>query len=201
MRIPYYLASLLASIAQNRAAAIGVPMAVAVTDEEGGLLFFGRMDGTLPVSTELAVSKAFTASVLRMATHELGELAQPGQMLYGIQQTHQGRIVLFGGGLPLWIHGQTAGAIGVSGGTVEQDIQVAEAAIEGFEEMQRWVNCIRGSVPSGAILEIASLQRLERLLRLELERLGRPLEDENIDVLLGAVLLHAWELNQVDRNN
>ena len=78
-------------------------MAIAVVDSEGGLQLFKRMDGALPVSTELAVSKAYTAAVLRMPTHQVGELAQPGEALYGIQHTHNGRIILFGGGYPLCI--------------------------------------------------------------------------------------------------
>ena len=67
MKISYSLAHILGRIAETRAAAIGVPMAIAMVDAEGGLLFFVRMDGALPVSTELAVSKAFTSAVLRMS--------------------------------------------------------------------------------------------------------------------------------------
>src|SRR5215471_3049676 len=112
MRLPYVVAEILAAIAEREAACIGVPMAIAVVDAEGGLQFFKRMDGTLPVSTELAVSKAYTAAVLRMPTHKVGELAQPGAALYGIQHTHSGRIVLFGGGYPLFLDGEVVGAIG-----------------------------------------------------------------------------------------
>ena len=122
MRLPYVVAEILVSVAEAEASNMAVPVAIAVVDAEGGLQLFKRMDGTLPASTELAVSKAYTAAVLRMPTHEVGELAQPGGMLYGIQQTHNGRIILFGGGYPLCIQGQIVGAIGVSGGTVEQDM-------------------------------------------------------------------------------
>ena len=110
-------------------------MAIAVVDAEGGLQLFKRMDGTLPVSTELAVSKAYTAAVLRMPTHQVGELAQPGAALYGIQHTHNGKIILFGGGYPLCMHGKSWRRSGVSGGTVEQDMLVAS---------RRW-NCCRTS--------------------------------------------------------
>src|SRR5579871_1415974 len=119
MRLPCVIAELLVGAAASAASNLDVPMAVAVVDAEGGLQLFKRMDATLPVSTELAVSKAFTAAVLRMPTHKLGELAQPGGALYGIQHTHNGRIILFGGGYPLCLGDQVVGGIGVSGGTVE----------------------------------------------------------------------------------
>jgi uncharacterized protein GlcG (DUF336 family) len=189
MKIPYSLACLLASIAEEQAAAIEVPMTIAVVDEEGGLLFFGRMDGALPVSSELAVSKAFTAAVSRMSTHELGKLAQPGEPLYGIQQTHQGRIVLFGGGLPLRLQGRVSGAVGVSGGTVEQDIQVARAAVEAFEEMEKWAGYMSGAAPFHPSLDIPSLHGLEKLLSLELQKMGCSFPGGNVSVLTGAVLL------------
>lgn len=130
MRISSRLARVLGRIAERQAAALGVPMAVALVDSEGGLLFFSRMDGALPASTELAMSKAYTSAILRMSTGELGRLAGPGETLYGIQHTHNGRIVLFGGGLPLRLGGRVAGAVGISGGSVEQDIQVAESVAD-----------------------------------------------------------------------
>ena len=78
MRLPHVVAEILAGAAEAEASNMAVPMAIAVVDAEGGLQLFKRMDGTLPVSTELAVSKAYTAAVLRMPTHQVGELAQPG---------------------------------------------------------------------------------------------------------------------------
>lgn len=198
MKIPYSLACLLASIAEEQAAALEVPMAIALVDEEGGLLFFGRMDGTLPVSTELAVSKAYTAAILRMSTHEVGKLAQPGEALYGIQQTHQGRIVLFGGGLPIRLQGRVSGAIGVSGGTVEQDIQVAQAAVNALEEMQKWIGYIGEPAQLRPTTGRPSLRRLKELMRNELERIGCSLAEEDITVLSGAVFLAVMQLQRTD---
>ena len=86
MRLPYVISEILTGVVEAEAAKIEVPMAIAIVDGEGGLQLFKRMDGTLPVSTELAISKAYTAAVLRMPTHQVGELAQPGAALYGIQQ-------------------------------------------------------------------------------------------------------------------
>lgn len=60
-----------------------------------------------------------------MPTHELGQAAQPGGSLYGIENAAPGKIILFGGGFPYIVDGQVVGGIGVSGGTVEQDMEIA----------------------------------------------------------------------------
>lgn len=134
--LPCVIAHTLAEACRAAALLIKVPMAIALVDAEGGLLWFSRMDGTLPVSTELAVSKAYTSAILRMPTHELGPLAQPGASLYGIQNGHDGKIVLFGGGYPLLAQGRVIGALGISGGTVEEDMRVAQSALAIFEKME-----------------------------------------------------------------
>ncbi len=147
MNLPCVVSEILAGAAEAEAIKIGVPMSIAIVDSEGGLQLFKRMDGTLPVSTELAVSKAYTAAILRMPTHKAGELAQPGAALYGIQHTHNGKIVLFGGGYPLCIEGTTVAAIGISGGTVEQDMQVAEPALQMLLQIESWAREIRSLIP------------------------------------------------------
>jgi uncharacterized protein GlcG (DUF336 family) len=153
--LPYAVSAMLAEVCQTAALKLGIPMSVALVDAEGGLQFFSRMDGTLPVSTDLAVSKAYTAAVLRMPTHELGELAQPGGKLYGIQYGHNGKIVLFGGGFPLRVRGIVVGAVGVSGGTVEEDMRVATSATDLLAEMDLWLQRVaelslkdEGRIPS-----------------------------------------------------
>lgn len=135
MTIPYPVTLLLGSVAEAAAADLGVMMAIAITDGEGSLQFFIRMDRALPASTEIAIAKAYTAAALRMPTREVGRLALPGEALYGIQHTHGGKIILFGGGIPLSVGGRVVGGIGVSGGTVEEDERVAEAAVRAFGEM------------------------------------------------------------------
>jgi ATP:cob(I)alamin adenosyltransferase len=117
-----------ARAAREKAGAIGVPMVVAVTDGAGDLLLLEKMDGALPVSVELAAKKAYTATVLRMETARLGEASQPGAPLYGIQHTDS-RLVVFGGGAPIREGGRVIGAIGVSGGSVEQDIACMQAGL------------------------------------------------------------------------
>lgn len=72
--------------------------------------------------------KAFTARVFDIATVELATLAQPGGQFYGIQQSNGGRVMIFAGGVPLKVGGTVVGAVGVSGGTGEQDQAVADAA-------------------------------------------------------------------------
>lgn len=143
MNIPYPVARCLGYVAETAAANLGVAMAIALVDGEGCLQYFLRMEGALPASTDIAMSKAYTAAALRMTTEELGRLALPGGPLYGIQHTRGGRIILFGGGIPLRLQDRVAGAIGISGGTVEDDVRVAEAAEAAWKEMGEWAACMR----------------------------------------------------------
>ncbi|UCD90827.1 MAG: heme-binding protein, partial [Desulfobacterales bacterium] len=150
--------------------------------------FFARMDETLPASTEIAVSKAYTSAVLRKSTHEVGKLAQPGEPLYGIQHTHDGKIVLFGGGLPLRLNGNVVGAVGISGGTVEEDIQIAEAVVEALKTMEQWSKYIKKSLPSGYIQE-SQINQLGHKLQEALEQMRYPLPTGHIFILTGAICL------------
>jgi uncharacterized protein GlcG (DUF336 family) len=111
----------------DAARALNVPCSIAVVDSSGHLLSFVRQDGAMAGSAELAIDKAFTAHIFNNRTDTLGALAQPGAELYGIQHSHGGRVVVFGGGIPIRVEGRTIGAIGVSGGTVAEDIAIAEA--------------------------------------------------------------------------
>lgn len=100
---------------------IGVPVVIAISNEWGNIIAVHFMDGALPGSYNIAVDKAYTSAVLRMNTEELGKLSQSGQALYGINNTNNNRIVVFGGGVPLTVNGVLIGGLGVSGGTAEQD--------------------------------------------------------------------------------
>jgi uncharacterized protein GlcG (DUF336 family) len=135
MRLLSVVAGILSRIGERSALEIKVPMTIAFADDAGRLLHFTRMAGALPASWEIAPDKAYTAAALRMTTREAGRLAQPGAPLYGIENTRGGRIVLFGGGFPLNAADQTVGAVGVSGGSVEQDIHVGEAVVSAFHRM------------------------------------------------------------------
>jgi uncharacterized protein GlcG (DUF336 family) len=120
--------------ARDKAEEVRVPMNIAVVDEGNNLVAFARMDGAWLGSIDIAQSKAYTARAFDAGTDALAPLSQPGQPLFGIQASNQGRIIMFPGGVPLKADGTVVGAIGVSGGTVEQDQQVAEAGAAAFSE-------------------------------------------------------------------
>ena len=118
--------------ARNKAQEIGVAMAIAVVNESGTLIAFIRMDNSELIAVPIAQDKAYTALVNRMSTMELGTQCLPGGPLYGLQNNLGGRMVIFPGGVPVWRNEMLIGAVGVSGGTVEQDHACAvagEAAI------------------------------------------------------------------------
>ena len=188
MKLPYVVAEILAGVAEGEATNIGVPMAIAVVDEEGGLQLFKRMDGTLPVSTELAVSKAYTSALLRMPTDKVGALSQPGEALYGIQHTHGGKIILFGGGYPLCLDGEVVGAIGVSGGTVEQDMLVAQPAVDMLNYVQCWAGEIKRLLPPATRATFALPLLKEKLLR-AFGEVTPEIPEATVAALTGGVLL------------
>ena len=117
------------SAAEAKAASLGIPYCVAVVDAGGHLVAFLRQDGALIGSVDLAIDKAATARIFGKRTSDLATLAQPGMPLFGIQESNAGKVVIFGGGVPVLLDGMIVGAVGASAGTVEQDIVVAEAAI------------------------------------------------------------------------
>jgi uncharacterized protein GlcG (DUF336 family) len=123
--------------ARQRAQEIGVPMNIAVVDEGNNLVAFVRMDGALLGSIDIAQGKAYTARAFDMGTDELAPLAQPGQPLFGIHASNQGRVIVFPGGVLLKADDTVVGAVGVSGGTVDQDQQVAEAGAAALQGAAR----------------------------------------------------------------
>ena len=118
--------------AMQKAEDIGQPMNVAVVDNGRDLKAFARMEDAWLGSIDIAINKAFTSASFLMPTEDLTEMTQPGQPLYGLEATNNGRVVIFAGGIPLMRDGEVAGAIGVSGGTVDQDQEVAEAGVAAF---------------------------------------------------------------------
>ncbi|TYP55477.1 cob(I)yrinic acid a,c-diamide adenosyltransferase [Thermosediminibacter litoriperuensis] len=123
--------------AEKKAKEIGRPVCIAVVDAGGGLIAFHRMDNALPVSVELAINKAFTAVMLKMETSRLSQLARPDGELYGINTACGGRIVTFGGGIPVFFGKRLAGGIGVSGGTVGEDENIAKAGLSAITNSGR----------------------------------------------------------------
>ena len=123
------------SAAEAKAVTLGIAYNLAVVDVGGHLLAFLRQHGALIGSIELAIDKAKTAGIFDKSTAELAQLAQSGKPLFGIQQTNAGEVVIFGGGIPVIVDGNIVGAVGMSAGTVEQDIAVAEAAIAALDNV------------------------------------------------------------------
>ena len=121
-----------AQAAVEKAQEIGQPMNVAVMEVGGNLKAFARMETAWTASISIAQDKAYTSAALGFSTQEIGEMAQPGQPLFGINTTNGGRIVIFAGGIPLMRDGHVVGAVGVSGGTPDQDHEVAEAGVAAF---------------------------------------------------------------------
>ncbi len=106
-----------------------VPMVIAVVDAGGNLVAQHRMDGALLGSISIALDKAYTALALKMSTEDIASVVAPGQPLFGLNTSSNGRFITFGGGFPLVAGGHVIGGLGVSGGTVEEDIIVARAAL------------------------------------------------------------------------
>ncbi|MFZ4485723.1 MAG: GlcG/HbpS family heme-binding protein [Candidatus Nanopelagicales bacterium] len=122
----------MAEAARRSAVASGALVSVAVVDAGGHLVVFERMDGAEIAGPVLARDKAFTAVAHRVATHELTDLVLPGAELAGMNSADGGRYIAFGGGLPLWDADRVIGGVGVSGGSSEQDVAAASAALAVF---------------------------------------------------------------------
>jgi uncharacterized protein GlcG (DUF336 family) len=122
-------AQLIIEAAIGKAKTVGQPMNIAVVDAGANLVAFMRMDGAWLGSIDIAINKAFTAKAFDISTLELGRNSQPGDQFFGIHVSNRGRVMIFAGGMPIKVNGQIAGAVGVSGGSGEQDQAVAEAAV------------------------------------------------------------------------
>jgi uncharacterized protein GlcG (DUF336 family) len=122
-------AQLLVSHACEAATELGIAVSVVVADRAGHAVASARMDGAALGSMRLALDKAYTAAIWQLPTGDLRTSTQPGGDDWGLTSTEGGRIVVYAGGLPISLDGEHAGAIGVSGGTGEQDAEVAGKAL------------------------------------------------------------------------
>jgi uncharacterized protein GlcG (DUF336 family) len=127
-------ARVLIAAGEKQATELGVPYNLAVVDAGGGLIAHVRMDGAWLGSVDIAINKAWTARAFDMATGELAQMAQSGKPLFGIDSTNHDRVVIFGGGAPVKVGDVVVGAVGASGGTVDQDLKVLKAALAGFAD-------------------------------------------------------------------
>jgi uncharacterized protein GlcG (DUF336 family) len=119
---------------ERKALEIGIPYNVAVVDVGGGLVAHARMDGAWLGSVDIAINKAWTARAFDTATDDLAHMTQSGQQGFGLNTTNDSRVVIFGGGIPIRLNGVVIGAVGASGGSVEQDVAVARAAVAAFSD-------------------------------------------------------------------
>jgi uncharacterized protein GlcG (DUF336 family) len=118
--------------AQVKATEIGQPMNIAVADAGGNLVAHVRMDDAWLGSIDISINKAFTSRAFDIATKDLAGESQPGKQFFGIHASNHGRVMIFAGGIPLKRDGKVVGAIGVSGGSGDQDHAVAQAGAAAF---------------------------------------------------------------------
>lgn len=119
---------------EAKATEMGMSVVVAVSDAAAKPVAIHCMDNAYMGSFDVALNKTYTSIAFQMSTEQLGRLAQPGESLYGIQFTNEGKIVIFGGGEVLKKGDTIIGALGVSGGTVVQDTELARYGKIIFEE-------------------------------------------------------------------
>lgn len=117
---------------EAKAGEIGSPSNIAVVDVGGNLVSHIRMDDAWIGSIDISISKAFTSRAFDISTADLGANAGPGQQFFGINASNNGRVMIFAGGVPLRLGDRVVGAVGVSGGSGEQDQAIAEAAAAAF---------------------------------------------------------------------
>ena len=118
--------------AEKKAQEIGQPMNIAIVDEGGNLVSHVRMDNAWIGSIDISINKAFTSRAFDITTKDLGTHSQSGNQFFGIHVSNHGRIMVFAGGIPLKKDGKVVGAVGVSGGSGDQDHAVAEAGAAAF---------------------------------------------------------------------
>jgi len=120
------------SAAEQKAGELGQAMNIAVADGGGHIVAHVRMDNAWFGSIDVALKKAYTSSAFEIETKELAKHAQSGGEFFGVHVSNNGRIMIFAGGIPLKRDGKVVGAIGVSGGSGDQDHAVAAAGAAAF---------------------------------------------------------------------
>ena len=116
---------------EKKAKEMNLSAVFAVVNSEGNLIIEERMDNAILVSIEVAYKKAYTAAALKLNTEDLTALVQPGAMFYGLQSDP--KYIVFGGGMLLKVDGKIVGAVGVSGGSAQEDMEIAKACVKAFE--------------------------------------------------------------------
>ena len=135
--ITLQLAKQLMEIIEKRAEAVGLKAVIALCNAHGNPIAVHCMDDAFLVSYDVATKKAYTSVAVKMSTMELSKIAQPGQTFYGVDKLDGGKIIIFGGGIPLKVDGKIVGGLGISGGTGEQDHDLALFGEAAFQELIR----------------------------------------------------------------
>jgi len=133
-RVSLDIAKKLIEKIENYAVSVGKKAVIAVCGPDGNPVAVHVMDGAFLVSFDVAVKKAYTAVSVKMSTMELGRLIQPGQTFAGLEQIEKDKLVFFGGGVPLFAGDRLVGGLGISGGTGEEDDDIARYGLSVFEE-------------------------------------------------------------------
>ena len=133
------LAVKLIEAVEQRAKEMDMRVVIAVSDASGRPVAVHCMDNAYHGSFDVALNKTYTATAFQMSTKELSRLCQPGQDLYGLQFSNEGKIMILGGGEPLMVGDTMIGALGVSGGTAVQD---TELAAYGKDMLKEVIKCL-----------------------------------------------------------
>src|ERR1700688_2362892 len=118
--------------AEEKPVEVGQPMNIAVADAGGNIVAHVRMDGSWIGSIDISMKKAYTSRAFDISTKDLATHSQSGGQFFGIHASNNTKIMIFAGGIPLKKGGKVVGAIGVSGGSGDQDHAVAEAGAAAF---------------------------------------------------------------------
>lgn len=135
--ISYDEARVLLDAALAKASELGVPASVAVLDVSREVVAFGRQDDAPVLTAEVAIAKAYTSSSLRQPSGDLAAATAPDGPFAGLAHGSSRPLITFAGGFPLVSGADIAGSVGASGGSLEEDEAIAQAAVDVFEGWNR----------------------------------------------------------------
>lgn len=115
---------------KQKAKHLGKKFSFSIVDTHGNLVLFEKMDNSLLGSVQISQNKAYTSVALRISTDKLTSLTNYGKELYGLQNISNEKFIIFGGGYPIYFNGKLIGGIGVSGGSVQEDMEIAEECLK-----------------------------------------------------------------------
>ena len=204
------LAKEMTMASEAKAKEIGVPMYISVVDASANLVSINRMEDAILVSEEISKNKAYTAMAIKLPTDDVAAVSQPGTSLYGIQNSSN--IVIFGGGFPVKLNGQVIGGIGVSGGSVEEDMAVAQAGLERFKEIAEGEGVTTGAGidTSGAAIgdygiNLSMARKMSAAAEKKAEEIGVPMFISAVDKGARLILTHRMDealliSNEISKN-